>query len=220
MITGLLAALGVVVAVFLAAINAYPPTLPVPAHSMGANADGAAGLFGRVVDSLSYFTTLSNIVVAVTLLLLVSGRLRPTSLGRTLRMDALVMISVTGLVYTLLLASDAEVTGWQYLSNTLEHYVTPILAVLTFLIWGPRGWLRLSTVFTAMILPIIWLIYALIRGSVIVAYPYGFMNVANLGMSTTAVNLVFVVILGIVLGLVFLGLDKLLSRGQRRRSRP
>ena len=184
-ITGALAALGVLISFILAAVNAYPPEPPIPAHSMGANTDGLAGFLGRIFDTASYFTELSNVVVAVVLLSIVFGGARPTRLWRTLRMDTLVMISVTGLVYALVLGPGAHLRGWEYVSNSLVHYIVPILTVLTFLIWGPRGWFRIGTVFSALIIPIVWLVYTFLRGAVI------------------------------ILGLIFWGLDRLLSRGRR-----
>jgi hypothetical protein len=179
------------------------------------NPDGIAGAVGRLLDSVSYFTEVSNILVAVVLLVLAFRTIRPTAIWRALRMDTLVMISVTGLVYQLVLAPGVVLHGWEHVSNGLVHIIVPILTVVTFLIWGPRGWFRWSTMFTALILPILWLVYALIRGAVIGAYPYPFMNVANLGLAASLINVSFVLILGLILGLVFWGLDRLLSRRRR-----
>lgn len=41
------------------------------------------------------------------------------------------------------------------------------------------------------------------------------MNVANIGMTVSLMNVSFVVILGLVLGLAFWGLDSLVSRFHR-----
>lgn len=194
-------------------LGVYPSDVVTPSAFGYDNAAGAAGAPGRVIDYLSYFTILSNIVVAVMLTALARGRVRPTLLWRTIRMDSLVMITVTGLVFAIVLAKDADLQGLQYVTNTIEHYLVPVLAVLTWLVFGPRAWLRPVTVLTALAIPILWLAYTFARGAVIGAYPYGFLDVAVLGYGKALVNVAGVLALGIVLGLVFLGLDRLISRG-------
>lgn len=195
----------------LTALGVYPSTTTQPSILGYANPDGLAGAFSRVIDFLSYFTILSNIVVAVVLTALWRG-VAQTPVWRALRMDSLIMITVTGLIFAIVLAPNVQLEGLQYVTNTIEHYLAPVLTVVTFLVWGPFGWFRLSTVLTALILPILWLGYTLLRGAVIDAYPYGFIDAATLGYATSLRNIAGVLVIGVVLALVFLGLDRLRSR--------
>ena len=214
-LNALLAWLGLAVALLLNVLDTYPNTNTVPTI-FGFNEAGAAGIVGRAMDYISYFTILSNIVVAVVATLLWLNPQRRSGVFRVLRMDSLIMITVTGLIFAIVLAPDASVVGWQYVSNTLLHYITPTLTVLVFLLIGPRGLFRLSTVFLALIIPFIWLAYTLVRGAFIDSYPYGFIDVGAHGYGTVTLNLIGVVVFGIILGLVFLGIDKLLTRRTRR----
>jgi hypothetical protein len=150
--------------------------------------------------------------VAIVLTMLARNVNRQGAVFATLRMDSLVMISVTGLVYHLLVAADANPQGLQIVSNALLHYIIPILTVVVWLLIGPRGLFRLSTVFAAVIIPILWVVYAIVRGAIIDAYPYGFLNAQELGLGTALTNISGVVIVGIVLGLIYLAIDRLLSR--------
>lgn len=211
-VTALLAAFGLALNLVITALGTYPAVGATPTSYGYANGDGLAGVVGRVIDFLSYFTILSNIVVIIVLLALWRGRVGPTPVWRALRMDSLLMITVTGLIFAIVLAPDAHLQGLEYVTNTIEHYITPALTIVTFLVWGPRAWLRLGTVLAALVIPILWVAYALIRGAVIDAYPYGFIDVATHGYGTVLINVLGVLALGIVLGLVFLGVDKLLSR--------
>jgi hypothetical protein len=170
---------------------------------------------GRVFDFLSYFTVLSNVLVAVVMALLWRDPQRNGALFRVLRMDALIMITVTGLIYWGVLAGIFELQGLEYVANTIEHTLVPIATVLVFLIFGPRGQFRVSTVFVALILPIAWALATLARGAVITAYPYGFVDVARYGYGSVLQNIVGVAVFGIILGFVFLGIDRLLARMQR-----
>ncbi len=211
-LTVLLAIFGLALNVVITALGTYPSEQVKPTIYGYDNPDGLAGVVGRLLDFASYFTILSNVVVIVVLFALWRGRIGPTPVWRALRMDSLLMITVTGLIFAIVLAPEAKLQGLEYVTNTIEHYITPALTVITFLIWGPRGWFRLTTVFTALILPLLWVAYSLARGAVIDAYPYGFLDVATLGWGKALVNIGGVLVLGIVLGLVYLGLDRLLSR--------
>lgn len=196
----------------ITAIGLYPSTTTQPTLFGYANPSGLAGALSRVIDFFSYFTILSNLVVAVVLTALWRGAARSTPVWRALRMDSLIMITVTGLIFAIVLAPNAQLEGLEYVTNTIEHYLAPVLTVVTFLVWGPFGWFRLSTVLTALILPILWLGYTLVRGAVINAYPYGFIDAATLGYATALRNIAGVLVIGVVLALVFLGLDRLRSR--------
>jgi len=211
-LNALLAWLGLAVALLLTLLGTYPNTNTVPTL-LGFNRPGAEGVIGRTLDYFSYFTIWSNILVAIVATLLLVNPLRRSGIFRVLRMDSLIMITVTGLIFAIILAPDAQLQGWQHLSNTLEHYITPVLTVLVFLLLGPRGLFRISTVFLALVIPFIWVAYTLVRGAVIDAYPYGFIDVAAHGYGTVTVNLIGIVVFGIILGLIYLGLDRLFSRG-------
>lgn len=214
-ITALIAFCGLALNLVITALGTYPSTQTKPTIYGYDNPDGSAGVVGRVLDFAGYFTVLSNVVVVIVLFALWSGRVGPTPVWRTLRMDSLLMITVTGLIFAIVLAPDAHLEGLEYVTNTIEHYITPVLTLVTWLVWGPRRWFRFGTIFTALVIPLAWLAYAFIRGAVIDSYPYGFLDVATLGWGKASVNVAGVLILGIVLGLIFWGLDRLLSRRVR-----
>lgn len=212
--TAILAAFGMALNLVLSALGTYPSTQTVPTL-LGFNESGLPGSPGRILDFFSYFTVVSNILVAVVMAMLWRNPARSGALFRILRMDALIMITVTGLVYWAVLAGGVQLQGLEYVTNTVEHTLVPIATILVFLLFGPRGQFRVSTVFAALVLPIAWALLTLVRGATIAAYPYGFINVAQYGYGSVLVNIVAVAVLGIVVGFVFLGLDRLLSRAQR-----
>lgn len=211
-LTALLATFGLALNLVITVLGTYPSKQTKPTIYGYDNPEGFAGAVGRVLDFASYFTILSNVVVIIVLFALWRGRIGPTPIWRALRMDSLLMITVTGLIFAIVLAPEAELQGLEYVTNTIEHYITPVLTVVTWLIWGPRGWFRLTTVFTALILPLLWVTYSFGRGAVIDSYPYGFLDVATLGWGKSLVNVAGVLVLGVVIGLIYLGLDRLLSR--------
>lgn len=199
-------ALGMVLTIF----NVYPPAEVLPG-ALGDNPPGIEGLPSRVIDSLSYFTNLSNILVAVVLTMLARNPDRSGGAWSAVRMDSLVMISITGLIYAIVLAPDAQVEGLDIIVNAIKHYIVPVMTVFLWLLVGPRRQLTFVSIFTALIIPIAWAGYTLVRGQIISAYPYGFLNVIDLGLAAVLINIAGVAALGVVLGLLFWAVDRLLG---------
>jgi hypothetical protein len=198
---------------FLSAFGVYPSTNTV-ASQLGNNDQGA---LGRIFDYFTYFTILSNILVAVILTMLFLNPSRDGQIFRVLRLDTVLMITVTGVVYNLVLAADAKNVGWQIVANSLEHQITPVVTVVVWLLVGPRGWINLRTMVWAFALPIGWLVFALIRGAIIGAYPYPFLDVVQYGYGTVLTNVAFIVLFAAVILLILWGVDALVSRLSRRR---
>ncbi len=165
------------------------------------------GVIGRVLDFFTYFTHWSNIIVAVVMTMLAINPTRNSFWFRVVRLDALLMITVTGIIYNAILAANAKNQGLEVLSNFLEHVATPALTFAIWLVAGPRGWINWRTIWAALIIPIVWLVWALARGAVIDAYPYGFLNVAAYGYPTVLLNVLYIIIMAIILCLIFWGLD-------------
>ena len=167
-----------------------------PVSQFGHKGDYASGLAGapeRLVDLLSYFTIWSQIVVGVVMTLLYLNPNRDGKWLRVFRLDSILMITVTGVVYNLLLGPKYPPQGLNQISSPIEHTITPLITILVFLMFGPRGWFNKKTVGLAFVLPIIYVIYTLIRGVFIGKYPYDFFDVVSYGYSY-----VIVFVLGIL----------------------
>ena len=203
--------LGVVLTVVLSAAGAYRE-VPVDPGMYGDTGGGFAGAVTRVVDTLSYFTIWSNIVVAVSVTLLVTRPLRDTWVARVLRLDGLLMITVTMIVYQVVLAPTVDLTGWALLTDPILHLVTPVLTLLVWLVVGPRGWLTARLVPAALIVPVIWVAWMLLRGAVVDAYPYDFVNVVDLGYAVVLRNVVLVLLLALVVSALLFAVETLLRR--------
>ena len=124
-VTALVVAVGIVVQLFVTAgsSDGYFPDNP-----------------DRVFNVFAYFTIQSNLLLGGTCLLLALDPERwQTLLFRTLRLNGVVCIAVTGIVYHLVLAGTDTLTGAGAFANLLVHTATPLLGVLGWLIFGPRG---------------------------------------------------------------------------------
>lgn len=162
----------------------------------------------RLLRLVSYFTIQSNILVAV-----VAGMLarRPDRDGtgfRVLRLDALIGITVTGLVHFFLLRPLLDLEGLHALCDTLLHVVVPLLAVIGWAAFGPRPRITGRTIVLGLIWPVAWLIYTLTMGELTGFYPYPFIDAATLGYGQVLLNAAGIT----VLFLALFGLAALIDR--------
>lgn len=176
--------------------------------------------YERLFDYLTYFTIWSNITVAVVLTVL---WLRPDlfvrdgragAVWRALRLDSVLMIVITGIVYNLILRG-AEKSGADLVSDTALHVVVPILTLLVWLLAGPRGLLTTRTIAPSLVLPLVWAVVALVRGAVVGAYPYPFLDVAKNGLASVLAFIAVILVVAVVLAFALLGLDRVLPPRER-----
>lgn len=193
------------------------PTTPVP-HSQfgyyGHYADGLAGGPARLLDLFSYFTIWSQVVVGVVATLLFLNPGRDSKRLRIFRLDSLLMITVTGIVYNVLIAPNYPPVGLNIYSSFFEHTLTPILTIVVFLLVGPRSWINLKTFGMALVLPIVYVIYTLLRGAVIDMYPYDFFDVVQYGYAAVLEFVGFILLAAVVLMALFWGLERFLPDGK------
>jgi hypothetical protein len=135
----------------------------------------------RLVRLVSYFTIQSNLLVAVVCLTLARDPRRDGPVWRVLRADALLGITLTGLVHFVLLRPLLDLEGASRLADTGLHVVVPVLTVLGWLLFGPRPRLDGRTVGRALLWPVAWLAWTLASGAATGWYPYPFLDVAEHG---------------------------------------
>lgn len=202
--------IGQILSAILSATDYYPVNTTAPGL-YGDNPLGMAGFLGREIDHFSYFTVLSNMLAAIIFTMLAMNPKRTSSLFRVLRLDAVIMMIVTGIIYNVLLNTGGH-EGWDFWSNGIQHIWGPLLVFIVFVICGPRGWISSRTIFASLILPILWLVYSLIRGSVTGAYPYDFLDVDANGMASVLAFVAQIVVFAIILGYLLMLIDKLMRK--------
>lgn len=155
----------------------------------------------------SFFTIQSNVLAAVTSAQLARDPHRDGPIWRVVRLDARVGIIVTGVVYSTVLARIHQPNGWQeWSTNTVVHYVVPIMMVLGWLLFGRRSRITGRVVAWSLVFPILWFGYTLIRGERTPWYPYPFVDVVSHGYPTVLVNALLVtIVLGAVSALFWWG---------------
>jgi hypothetical protein len=120
------------------------------------------------------FTVLSNMFVAVVMLLLVARRNRPLKWEPELRGSAVVALVAAGLLHAMLLGGLPAASG--QVVNRLLHIVVPALAVLEWVLVASRRSPRWWATFAGILFPSLFFGYTLIRGAFVGWYPYDFVD--------------------------------------------
>jgi hypothetical protein len=178
-------------------------------------ADDGAPVLTRVVRFLSYFTIQSNALVLALAATLARDPDRDGDRWRVLRLDALLGITITGLVYAVVLAPTDHPHGSGWWSNAGLHYVAPIATLVLWLGCGPRPRITVATVAWALAWPVLWIGYTLAHGAASGWYPYPFLDVSDLGYGAALRNTGLVVLLAVVVLLAFRAVDRRLPATAR-----
>lgn len=177
----------------------------------------SVGLGERLVRFVSYFTVQSNVLVVISTAMLARRPARDGWWFRVLRIAGLVGITVTFVVYLIALRPILDLHGVSAVTDFGLHIATPVLAVVGWLVWGPRPRISVRVLLWFLIWPVAYFAYSLIRGAVTGWYPYPFVDVTVLGYPVALRNLVVVAVLLLAVGAVYLLLDRRLPANPRAR---
>ena len=169
-----------------------------------------AGVLESLVRFVSYFTILTNTLVALFFTTKVFGadqkRLalfhkRATPLALTS------LIAVVGLVYQLVLRNIWNPTGLQMVVDELLHTIIPVFMYVYWLMFSAKAAVHWKSLAKWMLYPLGYSVFVLVRGHFSGFYPYPFLNVAELGIGPVLLNVILVLVLMLLImsALYFLG---------------
>jgi hypothetical protein len=174
-----------------------------------------ASLLGGLMSFFSYFTVLSNTLVATVLTCAATSRestARRWFLQPWVSSGIAVSITVVSLAYNLLLRHLWHPQGWQWLADELLHDVMPLLFILYWWRCVPKGRLRVGHIGLWVIYPLAYFAYSLLRGHVLAVYPYPFIDVEKLGYPQVFINAGGLLLGFVLIALLLIGGDWWLGR--------
>jgi hypothetical protein len=180
-----------------------------------------AEVLGATVRYFSYFTILSKILVALALTLpwLAPGsRLGAFLMRPSVRTAIAGYIIIVSAVYYLVLRKLWNPEGLQYLADAIEHCIVPALYLIDWLVFVPKGTVSARSIPSWLLYPLGYGAYSLVRGAATGFYPYPFLEVAQLGYERVLLNMGVLTAIFAVLGLIMVGIDRLLGAGEARKA--
>jgi hypothetical protein len=166
---------------------------------------------GRSLNIFAFFTIQSNVIVGATTLLLAINPVRGSAVFRVFRMMGLVGITVTGVVFHVVLSHLLDLDTWAEAANQLQHTVVPVLALVGWLAFGPRGLTSARVAQLSVLFPFFYMAFALIRGAFDGFYPYPFADVTKLGYLKVVINGFWIALLFVALAAGATALDRRLA---------
>lgn len=184
--------------------------------------------------TLLFYTMVSNLLCLVWVALLVVRTARDlrragtsgTSTPSPRASGAVMMaITVTMLIYLVVLVparfadGDSDIFS---LTDNLIHIITPLLVIVDWLIFVPKGEFRWIDPLLWTLIPYAYLVWAFAYGALGgeftpgQKYPYPFMDVDVLGVGGVTQWIVALTLALIVVGLVFVAIDRTLAALARR----
>lgn len=161
---------------------------------------GLSTLFPNDLGSFVYYTNLSNLLVLIFFIYLLYRqfvqKLPFNPILVQLKGGVTICITLTFLVYAILLAPFAKPEDFYTVGNYTKHYLVPILVLIDWFFFDPRGQYLLFDPIKWTRLPLAYCLFALIRGYVFripianephSPYPYFFLNIDRYGWSGFAV---------------------------------
>ena len=137
---------------------------------------------------------------------------RPSTMFRAWRLAGLVGITITGVVYHWVLNEAHNPEGFAWVANLMAHYIVPIMAVIGFLVFGPRGQLTGRIVRLSLLFLVAWAVFTVIRGEIVGWYPYPFIDVIAHGYPRVIVNAILISLAYVGVAFLYLLIDRALSR--------
>lgn len=179
------------------------------------------------MDSLVYFTNQSGLMLAVLMAWgawaaagragLVPARWRLPEPVAWFAGAVTLYLAITGLIAHFVLDPpdpDLAATFLGLTSAQIEHQITPVAAVVDFVLFAPHRRLRLRHAFAWLAYLYAYAVFALIRAELLAEpdYPYAFLDLGELGWGGLAINIAMYSVVFGVLGCVLVGVDRLLRR--------
>lgn len=181
--------------------------------------EGGPGQPLVTLNFFSYFTILTNILVALamTFLALPGSRGAAGFFKRPdVRAALTLYIAVVGGVYFAILRHTWDPQGWQLVADRILHYAIPALVVVDWLLLTAKGGLKWRHAPAWLVYPALYGAYVLARGAVDGFYPYPFLDAATLGYASVLINIGWLIGLFAAGGFALVALAKLLATGGRR----
>ena len=151
------------------------------------------------VNFLSYFTIQSNLIAVVVFVIgAVRWRQEPTRRWDLVRGGAVVYMTVTFVVFALLLSNTNVDTALAWV-NTVVHTLMPLAVIADWLLDPPRSRITFRDSLVWLVYPLAWTAYTLIRGPIAGWYPYPFLDPANGGYASVALYVVAILAFGTAL---------------------
>ncbi|XMB72903.1 Pr6Pr family membrane protein [Mycoplasmatota bacterium WC30] len=155
--------------------------------------------------TLRYFTIQSNFIVIIYFWWLFSGKFKQNKQFTQLFGGVVVYITITFMVFAIVLQKTWNPDGIGLIGNVLNHYVTPIGTLIFLGLFRKDYQFTFSDIKTWLIYPIVYLIILVLQGLISGDYIYPFFQIDEIGVLPFIYGILGIIVLfmGLSIAAVF-----------------
>lgn len=172
------------------------------------------GIAFTITNYFSFFTILTNTLVTIFYFSMLLPKSKAHAFfskpGHSTAVTLYILI--VGLVYQLILRFTWSPEGLAMIVDELLHSVNPLLFLIAWIFIFKKNNLNWSLLLKWLIYPLAYLVYSLIRGSIVNWYPYPFIDVTKIGIQQSLVNSLMVTAMFVLIGSLLLAVEKRMSK--------
>lgn len=187
------------------------------------------GNFDYMIEQLSYYTILSNLLCFIVFILIIIKMIKnfknkeETENYPRLKEGTTIAITVTFLIFHLILRPDFLAHGnapleLDSINNLLVHYIVPLMTIFDWILFDKKGNYSSKNLAKYALIPIIYLVFSCIKAAFGYTfssgskYPYYFLDIDKYGLLEVGRNVLIVAIAFLLLGEIFILIDKLILK--------
>jgi hypothetical protein len=176
-------------------------------------------MIGSTINFVSYFTILANTFATLAMLVpLVAPHSAPGHFlsNPPVRTAIAGYMIIVGATYFLFLRHLGTDWGLERRADQLLHYVIPILFLIDWLVFVPKGQVRWTLIGTSIITPILYGVWTMGHGALTNWYPYPFLDVERLGLQRALTNMTSSLGVFVAVVVILILTDRIIATWQRR----
>ena len=176
-------------------------------------------------EHFSYYTNFSNLLCIIFFSFYIIMTLFNKNIKKIgkLKGGVTIAIMITAIVYNFILRpfmTDMEgVMDLNSIGNYIVHIIAPIMVIFDYILFDKKGLYEGVDPFIWVLIPFAYFIFIIIRASLgktftytASKYPYFFIDIDAFGLPQVILNVFLMILVIILLGYIYLGIDKLLSK--------
>ena len=166
-------------------------------------------------NSFKAFTIQTNFIVTIWLTLAILWHNKPESLEKIegpLKGAFTMYITITFVIFAILLSPFYQPTGFAAFSNIVLHYITPIAFIIDWVLTEIKVQYKWKYLPYWILYPLCYIIFAIIHGTFTGSYIYYFLDINALGIFGF-VSISILIAFGIALGCLYIAINRKRTRG-------
>ncbi len=162
-------------------------------------------------NSFKAFTMQTNLIVTIWFTLAIIWHNKPESLDKImgpLKGAFTMYITITFVVFAILLSPFYQPTGFAAFSNLVLHYITPIAFIIDWVLTETKVRYKWNYLLYWIIYPLCYIIFAVIHGTITSNYLYYFLDINALGILGFVMFVSILIAFGLALGCLYILINR------------